>query len=251
MDVVTAVGGHQTCGFVLRVEDDGLTYWRRRPYTPLIVTCQRPYIFCRERPVIYCIPFPPLGIRQVVEPLIVGSCPHAAHAVAYQSHDGDAGQGRLHHAAILVLYIHTVTVGTHPQVSLRVVGHRQNIATHAAVRLHDTVSLAGVRNARLQMTHPDSTVAVGGQTGHIVRCQRLQPLMFVAHGSDDARILMIGKQSLVVSGNPDVSPSVVHHVANGVVLRGEGCLWQTDRLSHLPSSHDVAADVLLARTIYP
>ena len=27
MDVVTAVVGHYTCGFVFRVEDDGLAYW--------------------------------------------------------------------------------------------------------------------------------------------------------------------------------------------------------------------------------
>ena len=101
------------------------------------------------------------------------------------------------------------------------------------------------------MTHPDSTVAVDGQTGHVVARQRTQLVVLVTHGSDDTRILIIDKQSLVVGGYPDVTPPVIQHVANGIVLRGSFHLWQTDHLSHPPSSHDVTTDVFLACTIHP
>ena len=104
----------------------------------------------------------------MIEPLVVASCPHTALTVAKQCHHCDVGQCRLQNAAVRVLNIDSVAVSRHPQTAFRVVGHGQNVATRAGVQLHDAVSLAGIRNTRLQMTYPDSTVAVDGQTGHVV-----------------------------------------------------------------------------------
>ena len=250
-NIVTLAGGDDTKAFILRIENNRLADGRRCPHLALGVLGKCPHRFRGESAVVRGIPLPPSRVSHVVESLIVGSNPHTALAVAEQSHHRDIRQIRLHDTAVRPLHVDAVAVGAHPQLSVRIVCHGENITTLQRMCIHDMIRIARVGQSALQMSHPHGPVAVGGQAGGIVRRQREQLPPLVSHGSDDTRSLVIDKHAPMVGGYPDVATPVVHHVPDGIVLRISRALRQVHHLPHASSSYDVSAHMLFARTIHP